>query len=89
MDVVGDILEVVFCLSRKASSLEAAKSRLDFLVAGKFAALGLRKTRQDSGKLGRVDFFGITLITTQRRHRQSDLILTLRWQAPNSLKGLL
>ena len=64
-----------------------AERRFDFVVRRKLSALGLSKPFQDRRKVRGIDFLGSLFGPAQRQHRESDLILTVRGEAPHGFKG--
>lgn len=64
--------------SVKHSSLfKAREKRLDLLVARKLAALGLRKTFQNRGKMFRLDLFGFAFTVGKLQEQPSNMVLRL------------
>jgi hypothetical protein len=67
--------------------LEATERCLHVGVGCEVTALGLGETFQHSREVGRVNFFGLSLVAAEAKHRERNLVLTVGRQPPHRFKG--
>jgi hypothetical protein len=67
--------------------LKATERCFDLGIGCELAALSLRKTFQDGGKMCGINLLWLSLMAAESQHGERDFILAVRRQAPHGFQG--